>query len=75
MRDAIASWVLTSEELGERVPEPSRPHGYSGRWLMRVPKSMHRRLAMQAKGEGVSLNALATALLAEGLGRRANQHH
>jgi antitoxin HicB len=37
---------------------------------MRVPKSLHRRLAERAKAEGVSLNTLAITLLAEGLGRR-----
>jgi antitoxin HicB len=36
---------------------------------MRVPKSLHRRLAERAKTEGVSLNTLAVTLLAEGLGQ------
>jgi antitoxin HicB len=55
------------------VPPPSRPadDAYSGRWNMRVPRSLHRRLAERAKAEGVSLNTLALTLLAEGLGRRA----
>ena len=73
--DALRSQVLTLRELGRPVPPPSRPEsGYSGRWLMRVPKGLHRRLAEQARAEGVSLNALAATLLAEGLGyRRARE--
>jgi antitoxin HicB len=73
--DALRSCVLTLRELGRPVPPPSRPeNSYSGRWLMRVPKGLHRRLAEQARAEGVSLNALAATLLAEGLGyRRARQ--
>jgi len=71
--DALRSWIATAQEFGDPVPPPSRPsdEAYSGRWNMRVPKSLHRRLAERAKAEGVSLNTLALALLAEGLGRRA----
>jgi antitoxin HicB len=70
--DAVRSWVETAREFGDPVPPPSRPSddAYSGRWNMRVPKSLHRRLAERAKAEGVSLNTLAITLLAEGLGRR-----
>lgn len=33
--------------------------GYSGKILLRIPKSLHRRLAEAAKVEGVSLNQYA----------------
>jgi antitoxin HicB len=71
--DALRSWIETAREFGDSVPPPSQPSddAYSGRWNMRVPKSLHRRLAERAKAEGVSLNTLAVTLLAEGLGRRA----
>jgi predicted HicB family RNase H-like nuclease len=36
---------------------------------MRVPRSLHRRLAERAKAEGVGLNTLPLILLAEGLGQ------
>jgi antitoxin HicB len=70
--DALASWIATAEEFGEPVPPPSQrvDEAYSGRWNLRVPKSLHRRLAERAKAEGVSLNTLTVSLLAEGLGRR-----
>jgi antitoxin HicB len=70
--DALRSWIETAMAFGDPVPPPSRrsDEAYSGRWNMRVPKSLHRRLAERAKAEGVSLNTLALTLLAEGLGRR-----
>ncbi len=40
---------------------------------MRVPKSLHRRLAERAKAEGVSLNTLAVSLLSEGIGARQHR--
>ncbi len=70
VRDAAEEWIATAKEMGRPIPEPGAAEGYSGKWLQRVPKSLHMRLAAQAKREGVSLNALATALLAEGLGKR-----
>ena len=71
--DALRSWLLTAKEFGDPIPPPSRPGddgAYSGRWNMRAPRSLHRRLAERAKAEGVSLNTLAVTLLAEGLARR-----
>ena len=67
--DAVQSWINTAREVGDPVPPPSRPSddAYSGRWNMRVPRSLHRRLAERANTEGVSLNTLAATLLAEGL--------
>jgi len=60
-------------EAGRPVPpptvEPLKP--YSGKWQLRTPKSLHRKLTERARREGVSLNTLAVALLAEGLGAKA----
>jgi antitoxin HicB len=42
----------------------------SGKFVARVPKTIHAKLAIRAKEEGVSLNTLVLALIAEGLGRR-----
>ena len=33
--------------------------GYSGKVLLRLPKSLHKRLAEEARAEGVSLNQYA----------------
>ena len=67
---AIEEWIATAKEMGWPIPEPSSSDRYSGKWLQRVPKTLHMKLAQAAKREGVSLNALATSILAEGLGRR-----
>ncbi len=70
--DAARSWLKTARAHGDPIPAPSRGStGYSGRWLLRAPKSLHRRLSERAKEEGVSLNTLAVTLLAEGLGERS----
>lgn len=70
--DAVRSWLETARRHGDPIPEPSRSDlsAWSGKWVVRTPKTLHRRLAERAKAEGVSLNTLAVTLMAEGLGRR-----
>ena len=70
VKDAIAAWITTATEAGRAIPEPSSGDKFSGKWVMRVPRTLHMKLALQAKQEGVSLNAFATSLLAEGVGSK-----
>jgi antitoxin HicB len=73
-RDAFESWMSARVDIGKAIPEPAyRPEvvqGASGRFVTRLPKSIHAKLAERAKAEGVSLNALVLAFIAEGLGRK-----
>ena len=69
-RDAVRSWIETARAHRNEIPPPGSSSTSSGRWVQRVPKSLHTRLAQRAKHEGVSLNALVISLLAEGLGRK-----
>jgi predicted HicB family RNase H-like nuclease len=48
---------------GEALPRPFALRRFSGKFLVRVPPETHRRLAMEAAEEGVSLNRLASAKL------------
>ena len=63
LRDAKELWLETQIELGNPIPEPSRIEDYSGRLLIRMPRSLHQRLASQAQREGVSLNQHLVGLL------------
>lgn len=75
LQDAITSWIKTAQELGHSIPEPSDESKFSGKWVVRTPKSIHHRLVELAKREGVSLNTLTVSLLAEGLGHKLSQHY
>lgn len=70
MQDAKLCWILGTLEDGYPVPEPESNENYSGKFNLRVSKSLHRQLAMQAKVENVSLNTLATTFIAQGLGSK-----
>ena len=70
--DAMNSWIETSKEFNDPTPEPGSSQA-SGRFVQRIPKSLHARLAARAKQEGVSMNALVTAIIAESLGKNAKK--
>ena len=61
----LAIDVYTEE--GWKLPEPQKVHEYSGQFRLRLPKGLHRKLAIQAESEGVSLNTLSIQYLSEGL--------
>jgi antitoxin HicB len=68
-RDAFEVWMETYIEQGREIPK-SDSAGSSGKFVQRVPKSLHSRLAAYAKSEGVSMNTLVATMLAENLGKR-----
>ena len=63
-RDAFVAWTTAEREDKGRLPSLKT---YSGHFVQRIPKTLHRRLARRAASEGVSLNQLATMFLAQGL--------
>lgn len=67
--DAVYSWIAATKEMGREIPEPYSSEKHSGKWVQRVPKSIHLRLVQKAEQEGVSLNTLVITILAEALGQ------
>ena len=65
--NAVKAYLRSCVKHGDPIPQPSAS---SGQWRQRVPRSMHARLVSKAREEGVSLNTLVTAMIAEGLGQR-----
>ena len=74
-REAFLATVSSLMDMGRDVPAPTltaqdfTPLSASGKFVARVPRSMHIQLAARAKTEGVSLNTLVITLIAEGMGR------
>lgn len=64
--EARTLWIETEYESGHKIPLPSYPEEYSGKFNLRLPRSLHRSLAEAAEGEGVSLNQYVVQLLARG---------
>ncbi|MBI4492643.1 MAG: toxin-antitoxin system HicB family antitoxin [Chloroflexi bacterium] len=60
LKEAMESWLLVALERGISIPEPApQPEReYRGRMLVRMPRTLHRKLAQRAEQEGVSTNQL-----------------
>lgn len=57
--EAMEGYIETKLENGFSVPMPMTAEDYSGRFVVRVPKSLHQTLVLEAEQEGVSLNQYA----------------
>ncbi len=68
--DALKETIAALEEMGLPAPEPGSGGSYSGKFVTRMPKSLHARLAQRARREGVSMNTLIVSLLSEGVSKR-----
>ncbi len=69
--EAATAWLSVAQECGDPVPKPGMG-GESGRFVTRVPKSLHTRLVARAVQEGVSMNTLVVSIIAEGVGARSH---
>lgn len=58
-------WLQTAYERGDLIPLPSTKATYSGKALLTMPPSLHRRLADSARREGISLNQYIVTLLSQ----------
>jgi antitoxin HicB len=67
--NALKSTVAALKSKGLPVPAPNSGGVSSGKFVARVPKTVHAQLTMRAKAEGVSLNTLVLTFIAQGLGR------
>lgn len=73
IRDAMAGWLEVALADGLPIPEPAAEAEYSGRFLVRLPKSLHRDLAQRAQAEGASLNQFVVVTLGRAVGAPRRQ--
>jgi predicted RNase H-like HicB family nuclease len=65
LRDLVAQVVDELVTSGEPVPEPLAERQFSGEFRLRIPPALHRALAIEAAEQGVSLNRLVSAKVAQ----------
>ncbi|MBZ5725036.1 MAG: Arc family DNA-binding protein [Acidobacteriia bacterium] len=54
-------------ESGRKIPTPSIA---AAQWRQRLPRTLYSKLRKQAEQEGVSINSLVTAIIAEAIGAK-----
>lgn len=68
MDEARRLWLESAYEDGLDIPLPRDEQQYSGKFNVRVPKTLHRKLDRMAVREGVSLNQYIVSALSESVG-------
>ena len=73
-KDAFSAWIAAAIDMGKPVPKPTaKPVELieaSGKFVARLPKTLHARLVAMARQEGVSLNTLVLTLISESIGHK-----
>ena len=64
LNEAMEGYIEIKMENNLPIPVPETASDYSGKFVVRLPKSLHQRLVIEAEREGVSLNQLALYKLA-----------
>ena len=65
IRKLVADVVKDMRTSEESIPEPIASRSYSGKFVVRIPPDVHRKLAVQAAESGVSLNRIASSKLSQ----------
>ena len=59
LNEALEGYIETKLENNLEIPRPANQEAYSGKFVVRIPKSLHMRLELEAEREGVSLDQYA----------------
>lgn len=65
LQEAKELWLEGRLEAGGEIPEPSPVEGFSGKFVLRIPRSLHGSLDYEARKQGVSLNQYILHVLSE----------
>lgn len=69
IEDAMRGWIEIALEEDITIPEPRPQEEFSGKFVVRLPKSLHHELVEIADRENVSLNTFVTTALGKSVGQ------
>ena len=64
-KEALRDTIAVFREVGRKPPHPAQE---AAQWRQRLPRTLYANLTRQAENEGVSINSLVTAIIAEAIG-------
>lgn len=72
IEDAMRVWIEAELRQGSAIPEPRLEDEFSGKFVVRVAKSLHKKISEISTDEGVSLNQWIGTTLAVAVGENRN---
>ncbi len=73
LSQVVEEWIKMHKEDRELLPPQTAGKEYSGKFVVRVGKDLHKELAIQALRVGESLNSYCVRMLRERQGTRKRQ--
>ena len=70
IKEAKEEWFKYMLENNLPIPEPADVSKYSGKFVVRIPKTLHKTISEQSKLEGLSLNQYVANSLAYVAGQK-----
>jgi predicted RNase H-like HicB family nuclease len=70
IEEAKEEWFAYMLENNLSIPEPADISKYSGKFVVRIPKSLHKTISEQSRMEGLSLNQYVANSLAYVAGQK-----
>jgi antitoxin HicB len=67
-REALRDCIEVFRETGRPIPKPAPVE--AAQWRQRLPRTLYTKLTAHAEAEGVSINSMVTAIIAEAIGAR-----
>lgn len=73
LEEVAVDWVVSALERNQSIPPPLDGNSeFSGKLMLRIPKSLHKKATWYADREGVSLNQFIVYSLSMAVGERRN---
>jgi predicted RNase H-like HicB family nuclease len=68
LEEVAFAWLQAALAKGQRIPEPMENSQFSGKFVLRLSRGLHRRAALVAEREGISLNQFIATAVATHIG-------
>lgn len=68
LEEAAKNWIEATLAQGQDIPPPSSSEGFSGKLVLRLPRSLHRQTVRMATRDGISLNQFLVAAISARVG-------
>jgi len=68
LEDIALSWIEAALGMGQDIPLPWSNYDYGGKVALRLPKSLHKQVALAAERDGTSLNQFIVMAISEKVG-------
>lgn len=63
IKDTVNQIIQDMQSTGEPIPQPLATRRYSGKFTVRIPPDVHKKLQIQAAEDKISFNRLISAKL------------